>query len=66
MDCTGSMDPWISEAKNNIVRIANETKNSFNKDTYIGFQGYRDFSDKEQFLKHLHTQEALKIETYLQ
>ena len=47
MDCTGSMSPYIKEAKNNILSIINRIINDCpGIDINLGFIGYRDFYEE--------------------
>lgn len=46
MDLTGSMSCWINAMKDHIKEIIKYTKRSFNKEIFVGFQGYRDYCDK--------------------
>ena len=47
MDCTGSMSPYIKEAKNNILSIINSIINDCpGIDINLGFIGYRDFYEE--------------------
>ena len=47
MDCTGSMSPYIKEAKNNILSIINSIINDCpGIDINLGFTGYRDFYEE--------------------
>ena len=46
VDCTGSMEPWIQAAKNQIVDIVNGTDAH---DYEVAFVGYRDYGDRMRF-----------------
>jgi hypothetical protein len=49
MDCTGSMEPWIEQAKTRITEITdNVSMDSPNARCTVGFVGYRDYGDREQ------------------
>ena len=46
MDCTGSMNPWIEEAKKQIVSIFDNVKRDHeNAAVKVGFVAYRDYCD---------------------
>lgn len=48
MDCTGSMGPWINQAKDKIFAII-EAATKIDKRVYprVGFVGYRDYGDQD-------------------
>jgi len=49
MDCTGSMEPWIEQAKTRIVKITQSVSDDNpNVRCRVGFVGYRDYGDLEQ------------------
>jgi hypothetical protein len=49
MDCTGSMEPWIEQAKTRIVQIMRGVSVDVpNARCRVGFVGYRDYGDLEQ------------------
>lgn len=51
MDCTASMQPWIDEAKNKLIKCINDIKRDFKHyHIEISFVGYRDLTDNEQFV----------------
>ena len=51
MDITGSMAKWIDSAKKSIIEIVEKVKKETELMTFqIGFVGYRDFEDTEQFV----------------
>jgi hypothetical protein len=52
MDCTGSMEPWIQAAKDQITTIINDAvrENGDNVNVSVGFVGYRDYGDLERFI----------------
>lgn len=46
MDCTGSMKPWVSQAKDSIISIVQDVKKDHtNAHVRVGFVAYRDFYD---------------------
>ena len=47
MDCTYSMDDWILECKDKIVKVVDDVKSKINKEINVGFLGFRDVCDKE-------------------
>ena len=50
MDCTGSMDPWMKQAKQNVQNIIDYLQSVMGgnvKDIKIGFLAYRDIWDGE-------------------
>jgi hypothetical protein len=50
IDCTGSMEPWIQAAKDQVQTMINETRNEqANAEFQTAFVGYRDFGDAERF-----------------
>jgi hypothetical protein len=53
LDLTASMQPWINRCKKTIIDIIeNLVKSVFEKEglyVRVGFVGYRDFKDKDQF-----------------
>lgn len=51
MDCTASMQPWINQAKTKTVKLVeNVREQNPNTDVLVGFVGYRDYGDDEQFI----------------
>lgn len=49
MDCTGSMGPWIEQAKTEITTIMNGVTTEYPRARCrVGFVGYRDYGDSEQ------------------
>ena len=49
MDCTGSMEPWIEQAKTRIVEIMDSVSAEHPRARCrVGFVGYRDYGDREQ------------------
>lgn len=49
MDCTGSMEPWIEQAKTRIVEITDGVSVEHPRARCrVGFVGYRDYGDREQ------------------
>ncbi|KAK1940562.1 Alpha-protein kinase vwkA [Phytophthora citrophthora] len=54
MDCTGSMDPWIREAKAAIFSIIHNIKKSHPRaNIRVGFVAYRDFCDGKKRIQTL-------------
>jgi len=53
MDCTGSMQSWINNAKetlNDIIdKVVEECKGEGNLKVRVSFIGYRDIGDRERF-----------------
>ena len=54
MDCTGSMQPWINEAKNTLSKVIHSIKdnkqdNLPNYSYEVGFVGFRDKEDNQRF-----------------
>ncbi|CAN0134278.1 unnamed protein product, partial [Laminaria digitata] len=50
MDCTGSMQNWIDQAKDKLMDIIEQAKNDVaNLNLRVAFVGYRDFGDKKRF-----------------
>lgn len=50
MDCTASMESWIQAAKDQIVRIIDNTVLQHETvDVRVGFVGYRDYGDDTRF-----------------
>ncbi|XP_053405898.1 alpha-protein kinase vwkA-like [Mercenaria mercenaria] len=55
LDCTSSMDPYISEARDNIVQIVNEIVQSENCDVRLALVEYRDHPPAdESFITQVH------------
>ena len=54
MDCTGSMDEWIEEASQNLIKIIDSVENKTSEECKIrcGYIGYRDFGDFGQTEEH--------------
>jgi hypothetical protein len=51
IDCTQSMEPWISAAKRQVQTIVDNTRAEFPNTLFkVGFIGYRDFGDENQFI----------------
>jgi len=51
MDCTGSMEPWIVEAKTHMVKIMDDVSLEYpHARCRVGFVGYRDFGDRERLI----------------
>lgn len=62
MDCTGSMQPWIDDAKNQIDIIIAETQREYpNTDIHVGFVGYRDYGDAEPLIVMSFTRDIASI-----
>lgn len=62
MDCTGSMQAWITDAKNQITNIIAETRREYpDADFHVGFVGYRDYGDAEQHIVMSFTQNIAAI-----
>lgn len=52
MDCTGSMQPWITDARSQIRTMITDTQQEFpNTEFHVGFMGYRDYGDSEQYIE---------------
>jgi hypothetical protein len=47
MDCTGSMDEWIEQASQDLLKVIEEVKKRSSKNSVIrvAYVGYRDFDD---------------------
>ncbi|XP_060594098.1 uncharacterized protein LOC132748484 [Ruditapes philippinarum] len=55
IDCTSSMDPYITEARDNIVQIVNEIVESENCDVHLALIEYRDHPPvEESFVTQVH------------
>ena len=52
MDCTGSMQDWIDVARDQIQLIIDQTRQDVEQGLVfeVGFVGYRDFGDSEQYI----------------
>lgn len=51
MDCTASMEPWIQAAKDQIVRIIDNTViENPDVNVRVAFLGYRDYGDEHRFI----------------
>jgi len=51
VDCTGSMASWITEVKDNVKAIARASERFCNEGIVrVGFCGYRDIGDNEQYV----------------
>jgi hypothetical protein len=51
MDCTGSMQVWINAARDQIQTIIDQTRQEIGDVIFeVGFVGYRDFGDTEQYI----------------
>lgn len=62
MDCTGSMQPWIDDAKNQIDIIITETQREYpDTDIHVGFVGYRDYGDAEPLIVMSFTRDIASI-----
>lgn len=49
MDCTGSMEPWIQQAKTKIVELTTRIQaDNPGADVLVAFVGYRDYGDVER------------------
>jgi hypothetical protein len=65
MDCTASMQPWIKSAAQHIRTIIYEMERKYtNSEFEVGFIGYRDYGDEEQFVIHNFTTSE-KIERFI-
>jgi Mg-chelatase subunit ChlD len=52
LDCTASMQPWIDAAKEKIVDTLESIHQTYPEyQIWAAFVGYRDFHDKEQFIR---------------
>lgn len=52
LDCTGSMEPWITAAKRKVVEIADKIVAQHpDTDVKMGLIGYRDYDDRRRFEK---------------
>ena len=52
LDCTASMQPWIDAAKDKIVDTLNSIRQRYpDYQITAAFIGYRDFHDREQFIR---------------
>ncbi|CAM9481056.1 unnamed protein product [Pylaiella littoralis] len=61
MDCTGSMQRWIDQAKNKLMDIIVKTKRDHGHIRMrVAFVGYRDFGDRVQYERFdFHTEEEV-------
>ncbi len=51
MDCTGSMEPWIQAAKDQVRQIVDKTQQeTTDAEVRVAFVGYRDYGDLQQFV----------------
>lgn len=49
MDCTGSMEPWIQQAKTKIAELTNNIQSdNVGATVLVAFVGYRDYGDTER------------------
>lgn len=68
MDCTASMDPYIAEARDNIVQIVNEIVESENCDVRLALVEYRDHPPADESFvtkKHDFTDSAGTMKKWL-
>ena len=72
VDCTGSMAPWLEEAKNQMKSIVKQIKEKIHKDFQsinlvfnIGVLGFRDFSDGAKQYEDLIFTDSVAFETFL-
>jgi len=48
VDCTGSMEPWIEQAKTRMTEITDSVSDEYPRARCkVGFVGYRDYGDRE-------------------
>lgn len=51
MDCTGSMEPWIQQAKTKIDEMTRTIqRDTPDAEVLVGFVGYRDYGDEERII----------------
>lgn len=50
LDCTASMQPWITAAKHKVVEIVDNVRREYpDADVEVGLVGYRDYDDEQRF-----------------
>ncbi|KAL4497284.1 hypothetical protein ABPG72_011219 [Tetrahymena utriculariae] len=66
MDCTGSMSSYINMCRTQLFLIVEQVKKQFQKSTLkIGFVGFRDFGDSNQFEIYQFTTEYDKLKSFI-
>lgn len=66
MDCTGSMSSYINMCRTQLFLVVEQVKKQFEKSTLkIGFVGYRDFGDSNQFDIYPFTTEYDKLKNFI-